>query len=222
MSKKHIYFAKGIAVMMLILCIIWIVKIKAGEVPYVDQWTRGFVAAIADSNVYSVFRWITELGSKSFLLPFTIAMSFFLWYLFRDWLVGILFAGGTLGSHLLNTLIKELVERERPRILIEANAEGYSFPSGHAMTSLVCYGLFAYLITKKIASQKVVLSMKIAFVLLIFLIGISRYVINVHYLTDVLAGFTIGGLFLTGMVYLYEFIQKRKSNDTSLSRDKQI
>src|SRR5690625_7248972 len=110
---------------MFMICIIWNVKIMAGVVPYVDQWSREFVANIADSTVYLIFRWITELGSKSFLLPFTIIMSLFLWYLFRDWLAGFLFAGGTLGSHLLNTLIKGLVERERPRILLEANAEGY-------------------------------------------------------------------------------------------------
>lgn len=217
MSRKSIYFIIGLAVVMFMICIIWNVKIMAGVVPYVDQWSREFVANIADSTIYLIFRWITELGSKSFLLPFTIIMSLFLWYLFRDWLAGFLFAGGTLGSHLLNTLIKGLVERERPRILLEANAEGYSFPSGHAMTSLVCYGLFVYFIVKKIASQKAVLGIKIAFALLVFLIGISRYIINVHYLTDVLAGFTIGGLYLTGMIYLFEFIQNRRSNDAFLS-----
>src|SRR5690625_8012273 len=104
-------------------------------------------------------------------------MSLFLWYLFRDWLAGFLFAGGTLGSHLLNTLIKGLVERERPRILLEANAEGYSFPSGHAMTSLVCYGLFVYFIVKKSTSQKAVLSIKIAFALLVILIGDRKSVV---------------------------------------------
>ena len=217
MSRKSIYFIIGLAVVMFMICIIWNVKIMAGVVPYVDQWSREFVANIADSTVYQIFRWITELGSKSFLLPFTIIMSLFLWYLFRDWLAGFLFAGGTLGSHLLNTLIKGLVERERPRILLEANAEGYSFPSGHAMTSLVCYGLFVYFIVKKITSQKAVLGIKIAFALLVILIGISRYIINVHYLTDVIAGFTIGGLYLTGMIYLFEFIQKRRSNDASFS-----
>lgn len=195
---------------MLMICIVWSVKAVKGELPYVDQWTRGFVEIIGNSFVYEVFRWITEFGSKSFLLPFTIFMSFFLWYFLRNWLAGFLFGAGTLGSHLFNSVIKELVERERPRILIEANAEGYSFPSGHAMTSLVCYGLLAYFLMKKITSQKVKISIKIAFSLLIFLIGISRYVINVHYLTDVLAGFIIGGGFLAGMIFLYGFIEKKK------------
>src|SRR5699024_9058944 len=166
---------------------------------------------------YLIFRWITELGSKSFLLPFTIIMSLLLWYLFRDWLAGFLFAGGTVGSHLLKTLIKGLGERERARVLLEANAVGYCFPVGHSMTTLVCYGLFVYFNGKKITLQKAVLRVKIAFSLLVFLIGISRYIINVHYLTDVLAGFTIGGLYLTGMIYLFEFIQKRRSSDASLS-----
>src|SRR5690625_6127456 len=101
---------------MFMIFIIWNVKIMAGAVPYVDQWSRGFVANIADSTVYLIFRWITELGSKSFLLPFTIMMSLFLWYLLRDLFAVFLFACVTLRSHLLNTLITVLVERERPRI----------------------------------------------------------------------------------------------------------
>src|SRR5699024_7793207 len=184
-----------LAVVMFMICIIWNVKIMAGVVPYVDQWSREFVANIADSTVYLIFRWITELGSKSFLLPFTIIMSLLLWYLFRDWLAGFLVASGTLGRHLVNTLIKGLVERERPRVLLEANAEGYSFPSGHAMTSLVCYGLFVYFIVQKIISQKAVLSVKIAFALLVFLIFIFIYIINVQYLTDLLPESTLGRLY---------------------------
>nr|WP_280922962.1 phosphatase PAP2 family protein [Virgibacillus litoralis] len=120
------------------------------------------------------------------------------------------FGVGTLTSHGLNILIKRLVERERPSILVAANAEGYSFPSGHAMISMVCYGLLAYFITKNLKSAKATFAVQFLFALLIFLIGISRYMINVHYLTDVLAGFIFGFIFLVGLIYLYELIRNRR------------
>lgn len=188
----------------------WIVTIMKGDLPYVDQWTRGLVETVADSNVYTMARWVTELGSKTFLIPFTIIMGLLLIVIFRDWLPALFLAGGTLISHLLNMWIKELVGRERPSIFIEANAEGYSFPSGHSMITMVCYGFLMYILLKKISSTKMKMMMQISLSLLIFLIGISRYFINVHYLTDIFAGFTFGFIFLLVLIYSFEYIQKQR------------
>ncbi|MFD1360992.1 phosphatase PAP2 family protein [Lentibacillus salinarum] len=192
---------------------IWIGRIISGRIIVVDQLTRGLVDQLADTYFYTVFRWITELGSGTFLTPFTVIVAFIVWRSFRDWLPALVFGLGTLGSHGLNVLIKHLVARERPSIFIAANAEGFSFPSGHAMIPMVCYGLLAYFLTKKITSSKSVFIIQFSLALLIFLIGISRYVINVHYLTDVLAGFVFGFLYLIGIIILYEKLQsvRRKS-----------
>lgn len=195
----------------LVIIGIWVMKILRGELPYVDQWTRALVERFDDTYVYTVFRWITELGSSSFLVPFTIVMAIVLWGMLRDYLTALIFAGGTLASHLLNILIKVLVERERPSISAAANAEGHSFPSGHAMISMVCYGLLAYFIVKKWRSAKAKFLTRLFFALLIFLIGLSRFFINVHYLTDIMAGFFFGFLCLKGLIYLYEFIQWRRT-----------
>ena len=190
---------------------VWIVKILKGDVPLIDQWTRELVAEMEGTYIHAIFRWITNLGSEPFMVPFTVITAFILWWMYRDWLPAIIFSFGTLSSHLLNKLIKLLVERERPSILVSANAEGHSFPSGHAMISMVCYGLLAYFLVKKITSKKLKLLVQVFLALLIFLIGISRYVINVHYLTDVAAGFLFGYLCMAGLIYLYEWLQKRRN-----------
>ncbi|ALX48693.1 phosphatase PAP2 family protein [Lentibacillus amyloliquefaciens] len=186
---------------------IWVFRIINEKVPYLDQATRNLVDELADTTIFTIFRWLTELGSGTFLTPFTIIMALVLWYAFRDWLPGLVFGLGTLTSHGLNVLIKQLVERERPSIFVAANAEGFSFPSGHAMISMVCYGLLAYFVAQKFTSPKVVLSVQTGLALLIFLIGISRYIINVHYLTDVIAGFIFGFIYLTGLIFLYRWLQ---------------
>src|SRR5699024_1343614 len=120
--------------MALLLAIaIWVFWIISGKVRYVDQLTSDFVEKFDDTAVFTCFRWVTELGSGTFLTPFTILMALVLWFLFRDWLPALVFALGTLSSHGLNILIKHLVERERPSIFVAANAEGFSFPYGHSL-----------------------------------------------------------------------------------------
>lgn len=210
MSKKQSYIYISLLVIILIVITGWIVTIKKSELPFVDQWTRALVESVADTRLYIGARWITELGSESFLIPFTILVGIILIFVFKDWLPALLFAGGTLISHLLNKWIKVIVARERPSIFIEANAEGFSFPSGHSMITMVCYGFLMYLLVKSVSSSNGKILIQISFSLLIFLVGVSRFFINVHYITDIIAGFTFGFLILLGLIYLFEIIQKRR------------
>lgn len=210
MVNKRNYIILFLFAVMLLMMGIWIVRIISGSVPYVDQWTRDLVARLDDSWIYTFFRAVTEFGSGHFLVPFTIIMALILWWIFKHWLPALIFSGGTLMSHWFNLLIKGIVERDRPSILEAANAEGHSFPSGHAMISMVCYGLLSYFLVKKLTSYRAIFLTQLFFACVIFLIGISRYFINVHYLTDVVSGFFIGFICLIGLIYLYEFIQKER------------
>lgn len=199
-----------IGIVLLMVIAVWIFKVMNDEIPLVDQWTRSIVPQVADTPLYTIFRWMTELGSESFVIPFTIIMIGVIAIAFREWLAPLTFGLGVLGSHLLNTLIKRLVARERPSISVLLNAEGHSFPSGHAMVSMVCYGLLAFFLVKKLKNTTVVLFVQFGFALLIFLIGISRFFINVHYLTDIATGFILGYLCLVGIIYLYREINDFK------------
>lgn len=190
-----------------ITVIIWIVEIMHGDLPYVDQWTRGFVSNFLHTPLYLFFRRITELGSRTFVIPFVIVMASFL--LFRKRVLpALFFSFGTLGSHLLNKFIKGLVERERPSTSVLLHAEGYSFPSGHAMISIVCYSLLAYFLSELFESKKVKRVIKAFFVIVIVLIGFSRYVLNVHYLTDIVAGFLFGYVYVICLLFLYEKLKR--------------
>jgi len=212
MSKSKLYRSILLVMIVCTTVTIWIYKIMNEKVPYVDQLTRGGVDLVASTKIYDVARFITNFGSESFLIPFTVVIGLVIWFLYKDWLPMLVIWGGTLGSHLFNMFVKQLVARERPRIYVEANAEGFSFPSGHSMITMVCYGLVMYFIVKKIASMKLSMIVQIGFSLLIFLIGISRYIINVHYLTDVLTGFMVGYLLLISFIHLFEMLQKQRKH----------
>lgn len=196
------------------LCVVivgWVIQIVGGNVPLVDQWTRDLALSYQDTSIYSVAAFVTNLGSRHFLVPFVIIAALVLLVLYKHWLPPLLFIGGTLFTYKINGLIKELTERERPMIEIELNAVGNSFPSGHAMISMVCYGLLGYFLSKRVKSNKISIVIQVIFSFIIFTIGISRYILNVHYITDIVAGFVIGFLFLFGFIYLYERVASFRS-----------
>src|SRR5690625_2545781 len=178
------------------LIIAWILQLIQGEIPYIDQWTRALVATLEGTVVYDFFSFMTIFGGRHFLIPFTIILALILWLIYKKMLPAIVFGLGTYGGHLFNEWIKVIVQRERPSISVALGAEGYSFPSGHTMNAIICYGILAYFLTKKIQSKngrKLVWSVAS---LMIVIVGFSRYVVNVHYLTDVIAGYFFGSLYV--------------------------
>ncbi len=85
-----------------------------------------------------------------------------------------------------------------------------SFPSGHAMSAIICYGFLAYLLIPKMPSRLWKWILAIAMLLLILFDGFSRVFQGNHYLTDVLAGYALG-LAWAGLVYtLIERISIRR------------
>lgn len=207
-KRNYIYFI--LLVVMLFFVVRWFITIISGDIPKVDKWMQEVAATFSDTFVYTFLRWMTELGSEHFVIPFVIVMVFVIGFIFRDWVPALTFGLGVLGAHILNMVIKNFVERERPSISVVLNAEGFSYPSGHAMVSIVCYGLLAFFIAKKLTSMRLKFIVQCFFALLVFLIGISRPFLNVHYLTDVVTGYVLGYFCFIGIIYLYESIQRKR------------
>jgi len=72
-----------------------------------------------------------------------------------------------------------------------ATGEGYGFPSGHATVAVLVWGGFAWALRVGTRRARTAVAATV-----IGLIGLSRLVLGVHYLADVLAGFAIAGTFL--------------------------
>ncbi len=66
------------------------------------------------------------------------------------------------------------------------------FPSGHAFSALICYGLIAYLLVPNITSRLLKVMVILVALLLIVFVGYSRLFVGDHYLSDVLAGYALG------------------------------
>jgi membrane-associated phospholipid phosphatase len=96
------------------------------------------------------------------------------------------------GTQLLTWILKAIFERPRPTFEDPvATASWFSFPSGHALSSIAVYGALAYVFVTGIRSSRS-RAMVAGIALLVAVIGFSRLYLGVHYLTDVLAGYSAG------------------------------
>lgn len=116
------------------------------------------------------------------------------------------------GYVLLFNLFSRFLDRPRPptQIWIIVNLPG--FPSGHAISAVVCYGLLAYLLVPKMPSafwKGVVVAVAL---FIIGFIGFGRIFTGGHYLTDILAGYAVGIAWFGAAYTLIEiYFQKRRS-----------
>lgn len=108
------------------------------------------------------------------------------------------------GIHLLiiqgmNRIIKALVQRPRPPQIYHLVKEtNYSFPSGHSMSAMIGYGLLVLEVQKSSLKYKKVI--EIILMIMIFLIGLSRIYLGVHYFSDVIGGFLLS---LSHLLFIY-------------------
>jgi undecaprenyl-diphosphatase len=137
---------------------------------------------------------ITQLNNSGFnMLSFLIILMYLLFkhqdYYIKTFLVN------CAGSVILSPLLKNLLMRPRPDItnrLIEAS--GYSWPSGHAIASVTIWGFCGWYLSQRYKNKLLPLIAS----LLIGLVAFSRVYLGVHYMSDVVAGVTIG---LTWLLY---------------------
>jgi membrane-associated phospholipid phosphatase len=104
---------------------------------------------------------------------------------------------GMVGALALNETLKVHFHRARPMVPWSIGDEHtFSFPSGHSLFSVVLYGTVAYLVARRTAC----LPLRVAVVALAagmpLAIGLSRIYLGMHYPTDVLAGYTVGVVWL--------------------------
>ena len=86
-------------------------------------------------------------------------------------------------------------------------AQGFSFPSGHALNSVAFYGLLIYLAWQNIRNPIWKWFATCALLLVILLIGMSRVYLRVHYASDVLAGFAMGFMWLMLSILMLKRIE---------------
>lgn len=116
-----------------------------------------------------------------------------------------------LGGVAIYKPLKHFVLRARPDASLHLVTQGgYSFPSGHSVTSIVFYGLMLYLIQKHCKNEKLKTVLSWICGILAVVIEPSRIYVGVHWPTDVLAGWCLGGGILIIAILILEKIYVKK------------
>lgn len=142
-----------------------------------------FFSRIVDDRFTSLFKFITNFGD--WYIPIVIIVCIF--FIIKNKYYFYIMSGSYAFVGLIAFITKTLVARPRPLVALITIPSSYSFPSGHTMTSLVFYIIFSYIITLN-SEKKSKILFEIGFAILIFLIGLSRVYLGVHYFSDVIGG----------------------------------
>lgn len=115
--------------------------------------------------------------------------------LLEGWVIALI------GGEVLNTFLKHLVQRPRPLYSTILTSHSWSFPSGHAMESLIAYGMVAYALFVLVAhSRPQRVGITVGAALLTLFIGWSRVYLGVHYVSDVIGGYAAGLIWLAACI----------------------
>lgn len=183
-------------------------RVQASGVTAVDTYVREMVKGLQTESSITFFTYFTKLGSAIGVIT-TLIISLLVFWKKRYYAAMIVYPMAILTTHLVNKGIKEVVKRSRPSLNEALDALGYSFPSGHAMLSIMTFGFLAYIIAanwKSVAGKN---GITILMGILIVLIGLSRVILNVHYPTDILAGYCAGGILLIIAIYCHRLLTER-------------
>ncbi len=155
------------------------------------------------SVAISIVKAVTWLGSSGVLWAL-VGMAVVVLAIRRRWRLAIYLLVTGAGELILDPVLKALVGRLRPIVAHPiAYGKGDSFPSGHALGSIVCYGaLFLVFLPVTRGVWRRVFTAVIA--TLIAAIGISRLLLGVHYLSDVLGAWALGITWLGVTAFAFE------------------
>jgi undecaprenyl-diphosphatase len=191
--------------------------VRGGQVVAVDDDVSRWVAGSAPHGVEWVARLFTWLGGGVGTAVVTGAAVIVLSRASRQ--ADATFVGlSVIGITVLVAVLKAVFERARPDLGSPIRLpQSYSFPSGHAATAVVLYGALGLLLAERARSRLRAAAWLVAAAALAVAIGASRILLNVHFVTDVVAGFAVGLAWLCCCAIVRDVVAEGPAGQTQAS-----
>ena len=199
MKHKHTHYIYASFALLLFVALGYMVKFYpealTGFDSNIQTWVRGDLPA----GLTRFFKTITILGNTP--VQAIIAIVAVIWLYLRQYKAEAIFVGAS------GLSLKYIYQRQRPSITHLVHASGYSFPSGHSLGTFMILGAIAIVLAQRLEKKESKIVVYAINGLLIFLVGLSRIYVGVHYPTDVLAGFTLAFGLLNAIYPTYDRIR---------------
>ncbi len=167
------------------------------ETALLDGPVQRFFVAQREAWLTPLMRAVTDLGNAAVLAGLIAFVGLVWWTRTRTWRPLWLLASAYLGAWALSDTVKELTRRPRPPAAQAiGHWTGYAFPSGHTTKATAVYGMLAALLAAATSSWGRKVALWTAALLITGLVGLTRLYLGAHWLTDVLGGFALGGVWL--------------------------
>lgn len=183
--------------------IIWTILVITNSLTLFDDKIYQFIISFQNDTLTNIMKVITSFANPLTIVSLCLASLLSLIWKFKASIYLIIV---TIISTVFNFLTKNIVLRNRPDHSRLIEETGYSFPSGHAMGSIAFYGFIIFLLSKSKINKNLKIFLSIIIGLTIFLIGISRIYVGVHYPSDIIGGFLLGYIILISSI---EFLTKK-------------
>lgn len=176
-------------------------EILSGETLAFDDRIRTMVHSMASPRLTALMWGASLYGGPPVLALIGVVLA--LAFLLREWQRGALLVAVTIGgASLLDGLLKLSVARARPAAFFDYPLPASpSFPSGHALFAASFFGGSAALLSARLRSHPLRVVVWVVAIFLAALVGLSRVYLGVHYPSDVLAGYAIGVIWVTAVVF---------------------
>lgn len=207
--KKNLLSSGIFIISFLVIFATFIEKLELHKLKGFDQEIINRVQERIDNPNTRLMKLFTFLGSPAVVSLFVALFAAFLYVRGRKreaW--GMLLANAAGAG--FNEGLKHIVRRRRPDIHRLVTVHGYSFPSGHAMGSIMFYGTLSYLICRRIQSLFCRLFVYSFSVFMVLMTGISRIYLGVHYPSDVLSGYAAAGAWLSASIKGFQASSSRR------------
>lgn len=176
-----------------------------------DVRMENLLYAFRSGPVTTFFLWVTMLGNWAVAAGALICASgiLFLWqkerFIIPLWVA-------VIGGQITGIIGKLELHRPRPVGVAVYTEQSFSFPSGHSIFAVALYGFLAYIAIRYARLWRSKIYIAFFGLLVIFLIGLSRLYVGVHYFSDVWGGYLMGLLWLIIGISLSEWISHKKSH----------
>jgi membrane-associated phospholipid phosphatase len=187
MTNKTLYIVAFCALAVLVVTS-WMVS--GGRTIPADRFVQNRILQIYNPNFEYAMKIVSLVLNPAVLVTFS-AISMILLFIRRKHKIALVLFIGVGGSSLLSYVLKDIFIRLRPVVSLTWTI-GYSFPSGHATVSAAFFFLMIYFFKNRFTGAFARTIFIITNILLFALVGFSRLYLNVHWTSDVIAGFSLG------------------------------